>query len=204
MAYDVVLASASPRRRKLLDEAGVRFRVHAVDVDETLDADMLANPEEAVKKLAERKAHRAVEDILSSDYHGDLVVIGADTMVVLGNEIFGKPADEQQARQMLEALSDATHRVYTGVSLWAVHAPEDEEIGLFYRSIVEHSDVTFRELSADEIDAYIASGEPMDKAGAYGIQAGGETFVAKLSGSLDTVIGLPVERLMKEFGELLL
>ena len=202
MELDIVLASASPRRRELLEQAGVAFRVHPVDVDETLDDALLEDPVEAVKKLAERKARAAVEQLLTPDYEGMLVVIGSDTMVVLRGEIFGKPHDEADAERMLKSLSGCGHDVNTAVSLWFVNAPAGGDIGLVYRTFVDTTYVYFKDLTDDEIAAYIASGDPFDKAGSYGIQSGAGAFVDHIEGALDTVIGLPVERLLREFPEL--
>ena len=200
--YDIVLASASPRRRELLAQTGVDFRVHAVDADETLDERLAAEPVEAVKKLAERKAKAAVEQLVTPDYDGTMVVLGSDTMVVFRGEIFGKPRDEADARRMLHSLSGHGHDVHTAVSLWAVHAPAGQDVSLYYRTFVDTTYVYFRELADDEIDAYIASGDPFDKAGAYGIQSGAGAFVDHIEGSLDTVIGFPVERLRREFPDI--
>ena len=202
MEFDIVLASASPRRRELLERAGVEFRVHAVDADESIDERLLDQPEEAVKKLAERKAAAAVEQLVTPDYDGTLVVIGSDTMVVLRGEIFGKPVDAAEAERMLRALSGCGHDVHTAVSVWMVHAPTGGEVSLAYRTFVDTTYVYFRDVSDDEIADYIASGEPFDKAGAYGIQGGAGAFVDHIEGSLDTVIGLPAERLLEEFPEL--
>lgn len=202
MEYDIVLASASPRRRELLQQTGVAFRVHAVDVDETLEPSLAEDPVEAVKKLSERKAKAAVEQLVTPDYEGTLVVLGSDTMVVFRGEIFGKPRDAADAERMLRALSGHGHDVHTAVSFWAVHAPKGQDVGLFYRTFVDTTYVYFRDLSDEEIAAYIASGDPFDKAGAYGIQSGGGAFVDHIEGSLDTVIGFPVERLKKEFPDI--
>lgn len=199
---DIVLASASPRRRQLLEETGVSFRVHVAQADESLDADLRAEPVEAVKKLAERKARAAVEQLVDEEYDGTMVVIGSDTMVVLRGEIFGKPHDEEDARRMLRALSGCGHDVNTAVSVWVVHAPAGQDVGLFYRTFVDTTYVYFKNLTDDEIDAYIASGDPFDKAGAYGIQSGAGAFVDHIEGNLDTVIGLPVVRLKQEFPDL--
>ncbi len=196
---DIVLASASPRRRQLLQEAGVEFRVHAVDVDESLEDDLAAEPVEAVKKLAERKARAAVEQLVTSDYDGTLAVLGSDTMVVFRGQIFGKPHDAADAERMLRALSGHGHDVHTAVSLWAVHAPAGEDVSLFYRTFVDTTYVYFKELTDEQIADYIASGDPFDKAGAYGIQSGAAPFIDHIEGELDTVIGFPVKRLLKEF-----
>ena len=203
-AIDIVLASASPRRRQLLEDAGLRFRVHAVDADETLDDNLLEEPLEAVKKLAERKAKAAVEELVDDEYDGTMVVIGSDTMVVLRGEIFGKPVDAADAERMLRALSGCGHDVNTAVSVWVVHAPKGQDVGLFYRTFVDTTYVYFKDLTEEQIAEYIASGDPFDKAGSYGIQSGAGAFVDHIEGSLDTVIGFPVERLQKEFPEIFL
>ena len=203
-AIDIVLASASPRRRQLLEDAGLRFRVHAVDADETLDDNLLEEPLEAVKKLAERKAKAAVEELVDGEYDGTMVVIGSDTMVVLRGEIFGKPVDAADAERMLRALSGCGHDVNTAVSVWVVHAPKGQDVGLFYRTFVDTTYVYFKDLTEEQIAEYIASGDPFDKAGSYGIQSGAGAFVDHIEGSLDTVIGLPVERLREEFPDIFL
>lgn len=201
-AIDIVLASASPRRRQLLEDAGLRFRVHAVDADETLDDNLLEEPLEAVKKLAERKAKAAVEELVDDEYDGTMVVIGSDTMVVLRGEIFGKPVDAADAERMLRALSGCGHDVNTAVSVWVVHAPKGQDVGLFYRTFVDTTYVYFKDLTEEQIAEYIASGDPFDKAGSYGIQSGAGAFVDHIEGSLDTVIGLPVERLRQEYPDI--
>ena len=143
-ALDIVLASASPRRKQLLEDAGVRFVVHASEVDETLEPDLLADPPEACKKLAERKAGAVVQEVLAEDYTGMAAVIGADTMVVCEGEIFGKPVSLSDAKRMLRCLSGRTHEVLTAVSVWMVAAPEPENISLGFRTFVDRSAVTFR------------------------------------------------------------
>lgn len=201
-ALDVVLASASPRRKQLLADAGVRFVVHSSDVDETLEPDLLADPPEACKKLAERKAGAVVQEVLAEDYTGMAAVIGADTMVVLDGEIFGKPVSLSDAKRMLRRLSGRTHEVLTAVSVWMVAAPEPEKISLGFRTFVERSAVTFHELTDEEIADYLRKGESFDKAGAYAVQGAGADLVARVDGALDTVIGLPVGRLLEEFPDL--
>ena len=197
-ALDIVLASASPRRKQLLEDAGVRFVVHASEVDETLEPDLLADPPEACKKLAERKAGAVVQEVLAEDYTGMAAVIGADTMVVCEGEIFGKPVSLSDAKRMLRCLSGRTHEVLTAVSVWMV-APEPENISLGFRTFVDRSAVTFRELTDEEIVDYLRKGESFDKAGAYAVQGAGADLVARVDGAMDTVIGLPVGRLLEEF-----
>lgn len=204
LSFDVVLASASPRRRELLEKAGVKFSVRTpvTPVDESLEPDLLANPCEACKKLAERKAGAVVQEVLAEDYIGMLIVIGADTMVIKGTEIFGKPRNLSDGKHMLRELSGCTHEVITAVSVWMIAAPEKEKISLGFRTLVDTSYVTFRDLTDDEIADYLRKGESFDKAGAYAIQGEGAKLVAKLEGALDTVIGLPAERLVREFPDL--
>lgn len=199
---EVILASASPRRKELLDQAGVSCRVYVSEVDETLDVDTLADPEEATKKLAEKKAGAVVQEILGNNYEGCAVVIGADTMVVLDNEIFGKPRSLSDAKRMLRSLSGKTHQVITGTSVWMVAAPEAEQVSLGFRTFAETSFVTFKQLSDDQIDDYLRVGESFDKAGSYAVQGRGRDLIEKIEGDIDTVIGLPVKKLLSEFPDL--
>ena len=202
MKIDVILASGSPRRSELLAREGVPFSVRASQADETLDADLLSQPEEAAKKLAERKARAVVEDMLNEGYAGMAMVVGADTMVVADNTIYGKPADEADAKRILNELSGRAHQVITGVSVWLVGAPEGEDVSLAFRSFAETSHVLFKALDDELIERYIATDEPWDKAGAYGVQGlGGEMLVERVSGDFDNVVGLPVKRLIAEFSE---
>lgn len=198
-SLDVILASASPRRRQLLADAGVTFTVRASEVDEALDADLLADPREAAKKLAERKAGAVVQEVLAEGYTGMAAILGADTMVVLDGEIFGKPANLSHATHMLRRLSGRTHEVITAVSVWMVAAPDPEQVSLGFRTFADVARVTFRELSDEEIASYLRKGESFDKAGAYAVQGAGADLVARVEGDLDTVIGLPVGRLLREF-----
>lgn len=204
-AFEVVLASASPRRRELLEQAGVRFIVHTPEtpVDETLEPDLAANPEEAAKKLAERKAGAVVQEVLAQNYTGMLIVIGADTMVVLDGKIYGKPRSLSDAKHMLRELSGRTHEVITAVSVWMISAPAAEDISLGFRTLADTSYVTFRDLTDEEIADYLRKGESFDKAGAYAIQGEGAALVDRYDGAWDTIVGLPVGRLIQEFPDLL-
>ena len=203
IVFDIILASASPRRRQLLADAGVVFETREADVDETLEPDLLAQPTEAAKKLAERKAGAVVQEVLGQEgFVGSLIIIGADTMVVHEGRIFGKPHSFSEGKHMLRVLSGSTHQVHTAVSVWLVHAPNEEDVSLGYRTFVDTTDVTFKPLDDDEIDAYLREGESFDKAGAYGIQGKGARLVDHIDGSLSTVIGLPVERLLAEFPDI--
>lgn len=200
---DIVLASGSPRRKELLEREGVEFTVRVSEVDESLEPDLLRQPEEAAKKLAERKARAVLEEMLNEAYMGTAMVVGADTMVVVDGAIYGKPEDEADARRILGELSGRAHQVITGVSVWLAGAPANEEdISIAFRSFAETSHVVFKELDDELIERYIATGEPMDKAGAYGVQGkGGEMLVERVAGDFDNVVGLPVKRLIAEFQE---
>ena len=203
-AFEVILASISPRRRELLDADGVKFTVRtpATPVDESLEPDLAADPEEAAKKLAERKAGAVIQEVLAENYTGMLIVIGADTMVVLDGKIFGKPRSASDGKHMLRQLSGRTHEVITAVSVWMVAAPTAEDVSLGFRTFADISRVTFRDLTDEEITDYLRKGESFDKAGAYAIQGEGAALVDHYDGSLDTIIGLPTTRLIKEFPDL--
>ncbi|MBQ2955272.1 MAG: septum formation protein Maf [Clostridia bacterium] len=181
----VILASGSPRRRELLGEMGISFEIDVPDVDETVDG----KPGGMVAVLAERKA-RAVAERRKNG-----LIIAADTLVALDEKALGKPVDEQDARDMLHALSGRTHDVFTGVCVL------DAKSG---RCIVDavRSGVQFREVTDEEIDEYIATGEPSDKAGAYAIQGIGGKFVKGFEGSWSNIVGLPVERLTEMLHEI--
>ena len=202
--FQIILASQSPRRRELLKDAGVTFTVRTPlnPVDETLEPDLLADPAEAAKKLAERKAGAVVQEVLSENFVGMLIVIGADTMVVKDGKIYGKPRSLSDAKHMLRELSGSTHQVITAVSLWMISAPEIEDISLGFRTLVETSSVTFKDLTDEEIADYLRKGESFDKAGAYAIQGEGAELVEKYEGAYDNIVGLPVERLLREFPDL--
>ena len=180
---EIILASQSPRRQELLKLIGIPFAVRVADIDETLEP---CAPEIAVAQLSRKKAEAV-------PHTADETVIGADTVVVLDGEILGKPADEADAFRMLRFLSGRRHQVMTGVTVLQ---------GDRCVSVTEVTEVSFRELSDGEIRDYIATGEPMDKAGSYGIQSGGALFVDGIHGDYYNVVGLPVCRLhqiLKEF-----
>ena len=204
-SFEVILASSSSRRRDLLEKAGVKFAVRTpqTPVDETLEPDLAAQPEEACKKLAERKAGAVIQEVLAEDYTGMLIVLGADTMVVKDGQVFGKPRSLSDGKRMLRALSGCTHQVITAVSVWMVAAPEAEKVSLGFRTFADVSHVTFRDLTDEEIADYLRKGESFDKAGAYAIQGEGAALVDHYEGALDTIVGLPAERLVREFPDLL-
>lgn len=202
MIKDTILASGSPRRRELLAEAGVRFQVFQVKADETLTVEQVADPATAAETLAERKAAAAVQAVLAQPYLGQATVIGADTMVVLDGIIYGKPRSAEAAQATLRALSGHTHQVITGVSVWRLlyAGPDDVKVGRcnFHVS----SNVTFKELTDEQIAAYVRTGESRDKAGAYGIQGEGAKLVAGYEGDYDNIVGLPVTELLNRFPDL--
>lgn len=199
----IILASASPRRKELMENAGVKFEVRVSKADETLDDACWKNPSEAVKKLAERKAHAVVEEVLEQGLTGEVLVIGADTMVVHKNTPLGKPSSKEEARLMLQQLSGDAHEVLTAVSLWMLLAGEGDEFSLGMRTLCDASTVYFRDLSQDEIEAYLLTDEPYDKAGAYAIQGEANAFIRHFEGSFDSIMGLPMNRLLREYPELL-
>jgi len=173
-----VLASRSPRRAELLRSAGYRFAVRASRVVEQ------ARLGEAPAALARRLAMEKAMDVARRLREGQ--VLGADTLVVVGGEILGKPADDAEARSMLRRLSGREHRVVTGVALCSAG-------GLLLDSAIASTIVAFNKLSAAEIAWYVATGDPADKAGAYGIQGGAALFVRGIRGSYSNVVGLPLE-----------
>lgn len=177
----IILASGSPRRRELLKLTGLDFETVSVDADEYIEVG--THPDEAVQCLAMRKAEMGLTD------HPEALIIGADTVVALDDLILGKPADQDEAVHFLSMLSGKTHQVYTGVALVSDKIKE---------TFVCCTDVRFFSLSDEEIAAYAASGEPLDKAGAYGIQGLGRFLVEEIRGNYDNVVGLPVAHLIKK------
>ena len=182
----LILASGSPRRRELLARMGYSFEICTPDVDEHVTG----HARDIVYTLAQRKARAAAEHFSRG------VIIASDTLVSLDGAPLGKPADAAEAHGMLAALSGREHEVFTGVCVLDAETGRSET-----RSV--RTGVRFRPLSSDEIDAYIATGEPMDKAGAYAIQGGAGAFVEALDGEYDNVVGFPTEEvseMLKEFG----
>ena len=177
------LASQSPRRRELLTQIGISFTPQAVDIDESIKPDEIA--EKYVQRLANEKAIAG----LSLLKHQNIAVLGSDTSVVIDGEILGKPKSDSDAKRMLTLLSGKSHKVMTAVTL-AIKSEEKDEPEL--TSIVSVSEVTFKKLSNDEIEQYIQSGEPTDKAGSYAIQGLAAAFITHLSGSYSGVMGLPL------------
>ncbi|HEY6358843.1 MAG TPA: Maf family protein [Vicinamibacterales bacterium] len=182
----ILLASASPRRRDLLAAAGISFEVDPTVIDETREPAEAA--EAYVKRIAREKATAAARR------HSTRVVLAADTIVVVGERVLGKPIDAADAAGMLRALSGRAHVVMTAVAVAR---------GGVVRVAVDRTTVRMRRIAEDEIGAYVSTGEPFDKAGAYAIQGGAGAFIDEIDGALDTVIGLPVDRvrsLLEEMG----
>jgi len=179
MGKKIILASGSPRRRQLLMQAGIPHEVIVSNADETETTS--DNPAEQVKELAMRKAMA----ISHNHPPTEIIVIAADTLVYLDGEILGKPTSENEAFKMLKKLQGKTHMVYTGVALLS-----DNDTNVFY----DMAEVTFRPLINEEIWAYIATGEPFDKAGAYGVQERGAVLVDCINGDFYTVMGLPISK----------
>lgn len=176
---NVILASQSPRRKELLGLLNIPFTVLVADIDEVMDPGKAPYDEVArVSRLKANAISRGPEDI----------VIAADTIVVCDGKVLGKPADEADARRMLTRLSGRAHQVMTGMTV----LQGDKSI-----SCTEVTDVYFRQLTPKQIASYVASGDPMDKAGSYGIQSGAAPFVEKIHGDYYNVVGLPVCRLSK-------
>lgn len=185
MKYELHLASESPRRRELLLQAGYKFQVDSVKVSEIIDENL--NPEEAVQELAVQKARALVDSgkLLKSKKN---LVLAADTMVLLKGRLLGKPKNLEEARQFLDRLSGETHSVITGICLW----PTDTNRPV---KNFDATQVEFRTLSPQEIQAYLETGEPMGKAGAYAIQGVGQKLIQGYQGSWSNVVGLPLEKL---------
>ena len=177
----IILASSSPRRKELMTTAGLEFDIIVKDVDESIP-DGTA-PIDAAKMTAKKKALAVAVE------HSDCIVIGADTIVVAGGKILGKPADKADACAMLKMISGIEHEVVTGVCITYGEKTEN------FASV---SKVKFYELTDEEIEAYVATNEPMDKAGAYGIQGRGCTLVEKIEGDYFNIVGLPVAELNRK------
>ena len=175
----IILASKSPRRKELLSLSGYEFSIKPTEADETLPSGI--EPDKAVEMLSRIKA--------APLNNGEDIIIGADTVVALDGVIMGKPKDEAEAFDMLKALSGKVHFVYTGVTLMK----GDREL-----TFSEKTEVEFYPLSDEEIKAYTETGEPLDKAGAYGIQGKGGLLIKRINGDYNNVVGLPVSRLLRE------
>lgn len=177
---NIILASGSPRRKEILENANIKFSIKQSDIDEVVLKDEL--PSQVVMRLAFEKSM----DIALNNKES--LVIGADTIVTINNEILGKPRNEDEAISMIERLSGKTHQVITGISLINLDAG---------KKIIDYvvSDVTFKDLSKEDIKDYIQTNESLDKAGAYGIQGYGALLVKEIKGDYFNIVGLPISRL---------
>ena len=188
---EILLASQSPRRRELLTAAGFEHRVFPVKVSEIIDENL--NPQEVVSHLATIKAEACIEQCKDLNLH-DFLILSGDTLVALGDQILGKPQNFSQACDFLRQLSGQTHSVISGLCL--IETASSRRWSGF-----DTTRVRFKTLSETQIQDYVHSGEPMDKAGAYAIQGEGRKFVADYQGSFSNVVGLPVELLEKALRE---
>ncbi len=191
----IILASASPRRRELLEKLKIPFEVKVSGCSEDMETD---DPAELVKELSRRKAAAVAESLRAAAEHGSggekTLILGADTIVVSEGTVLGKPVDEEDAFRMIRGYSGRTHEVLTGVTL--IDAADGRT-----KTICARTAVTVAELEDGEIRAYVATGEPMDKAGAYGIQGLFEPYVDSIEGEYSNVVGLPLAALRKAIKE---
>lgn len=190
----IILASASPRRKELLSLAGIKFQVLPADIEEVTQSSL---PSRMVRELSRQKALAVFENLAEAQRDRTLV-IGADTLVAIDGKVLGKPVDEQNAQEMLMLLQGNTHQVYTGVTLVFRDRKEQRKAVRKTCTFVEKTSVTMYPVSAEEIRDYIDTGEPMDKAGAYGIQGRCAAWIKRISGDYSNVVGLPVGRLWQE------
>lgn len=198
----MILASASPRRKELLEQIGAEFVICPAKGEEVITE---TDPSAVVMELSRQKAEEVAYGVLIyNEQHADLatpqdiLVIGADTVVAYENQILGKPKDEEDARRILTMLSGKTHSVYTGVTFVFI----DKEGRTGEHCFFEKTDVCMYPLKEEEIDRYIQSGDPMDKAGSYGIQGRFAIHIKEIRGDYNNVVGLPVARLYQELQKL--
>ena len=195
----IILASGSPRRKELLAQIGLSFTVRVSEADEHTEE---TKPEKLVCILSERKA-LAVWDELTEEEKKESILIGADTVVAVDDRILGKPADETEAFQMIKLLQGRSHHVYTGVTILRQGGLQPLEegtgtCGIQKKQFFEKTDVLVYPMSEEEITAYVKTGEPLDKAGAYGIQGSFAAYIQGINGDYSNVVGLPVGRLYHE------
>lgn len=189
-----VLASGSPRRWALLEQAGLRFEISKAQGEENYTKE---TPADIVEELSYQKADEAAKKYLQKYQNDTVVIIGADTIVAYGNEIMGKPPNAADAEAMLTKLQGNTHQVYTGVTLIVLDKGQEKR-GLEVITFHEKTDVQMYPMTSEQIAAYVATGEPMDKAGAYAIQGKCAIYIKGINGDYNNVVGLPVARLMHE------
>lgn len=187
--YNIILASGSPRRKEILEQIGVEFRIVTSNDEEVIQK---SNPKEVVEELATRKACS-----VASDMEEGTIVIGADTMVALDGQVMGKPKDEQDAKEMIRKLQGKKHQVYTGVCAVVKEAGKENRCIGF----VQATDVWVYPMTEKQIDDYVATGEPLDKAGAYGIQGKFAVYIEKIEGDYLNIVGFPVSKLYRKLLE---
>lgn len=187
----VILASASPRRRELLAQIGITYEVMPSRMEEKTDKEL---PEEMVQDLSMQKA-ADIHAKLEAKGEDGYTIIGADTVVSFQGTVMGKPKDVGDACRMLQLLQGNVHQVYTGVTLCIKQAG----VPVRFRTFYEKTDVSMYPMSVEEIEAYVATGEPMDKAGAYAVQGGCAAYIKGICGDYSSVVGLPVGRLYQEW-----
>ena len=198
----IILASASPRRKELLEQIGLEFEICPAKGEEVITTSV---PEDVVQELSKQKAQEVAAMVnCYGEQHAelmtpqDILVIGADTIVASEGKILGKPKDEEDAFRMLSSLAGKMHSVYTGVTLFFLSKNGKAGAHTFF----EKTDVYMKEMSEVEINRYIATGDPMDKAGSYGIQGTCAIYIEKIDGDYNNVVGLPIARIYKELQNL--
>lgn len=190
----LILASASPRRKELLEQAGAVFEIIPAKGKEVITKE---KPHEVVMELALQKAREVAEHPDMIMDNGETIILGADTVVAFEDKILGKPKDREDAVRMLTQLNGNPHSVYTGVAI-VRKADDTEQIFHFY----EETKVTMYPMSRAEIEAYVSTGEPMDKAGAYGIQGRCAIYIEKIAGDYNNVVGLPIAKIYQKMSKL--
>ena len=186
----IILASQSPRRKELLEKCGISFEIMVTDADENVNEKIA--PADFVSLISKRKAQQAVDRCILENGK-NIIIIAADTVVALGNEIFGKPKDDHDAFVMLKKLQGKSHFVYTGLTVAFI----DNENKVMFKEDICDTEVKFKALIDSEILDYIATGEPADKAGAYAIQGIAAQFIENINGDYNNVVGLSTDRLLK-------
>ncbi len=195
--YKIILGSKSPRRKELLEQIGFKFEILVSDEEEIITS---TEPEKVVEELSYQKAANVEKMLLCNNTHSDdpnfnnrYIIIGADTVVACDNKIMGKPKDDVHAKEMLKLLSGNTHQVYTGVTL-IIHDENTHTVKTFAKCTY----VTMYDITDNEIDDYIATTEPADKAGSYGIQGIGGKFIKGIDGDYNNVVGLPIAEIYQQ------
>lgn len=186
----IILASASPRRKSLLEQIGIKFEVIVSEAEECVAA---TQPDKVVEELSVKKALAVFDELQSEE---EVLVIGADTVVAVDGCILGKPKDDEAAVLMLERLSGRTHQVYTGVTM--LYRGSGRETWIVRKTFSEKTEVQFFDMLPEEITEYVNTGDCRDKAGSYGIQGFCARYIAGISGDYNNVVGLPIARLYQE------